>query len=218
MLADRVRMGSGIQKELPPIIIEDFESGNLNNWIIQYPNVGTVENSRTSVYEGEYSLYMRGGNSGEKDNMIYSLKGLPRYPKKGDTVSFKYNHISDGVRFIFAMQDINNYYFVHVYNNTAGGSTLAIDKCVDGNTSTISSLTTETYLLDKNIWYEVRVEWKKDGTIILTLLDGEIVKDSISGVDTEFSSGGIGFIIYADRGKGGSRSEGYVDNIKIGER
>lgn len=180
-----------------PHRVDDFEAD-------LYEDQG---NSLSSYYSGDLTDFARvtdspireGGTAlrGTTNNTgISSTSGLPNYPSKGDTFAFwVYNGTdSSGGEMMFGtdseVREPDN-----MYRAQLGGSdydAIALKKASGGTTTTIADGRVD---IEVGEWYRLIVEW--GDTIKLTLEDeaGNELQTA-SAVDTDYSSGGIGWGAY----------------------
>ena len=174
---------------IPDSVVENFESGDLNDY------VGETEefevNQNTPVFIAENSLKTPGSSAD-----IVSTSGKEKYPEQGDRFSQRvhYNGGSGRTNMVFAVQDIDNYYLVQV---TSGGEiTIFIQN--SGDFTTISEKSVQE--LPNDEWLEFEVVWLTDGTINFEIFGASDENDNkgsslaqLSVNDDTYSDGGIGW-------------------------
>ncbi|UHQ98497.1 right-handed parallel beta-helix repeat-containing protein (plasmid) [Natrinema zhouii] len=188
-----------VEQEPGPGTIDDFEDGNLDQYV---GTLGNYEvNDESPVAEGTYSLKNPGGNAG----MIGSFEGLPRYPEAGDTFAAKVAQTGEGgVAFIgiaFGMQDFDNLYFTRLdWNNDSW----QLWKVESGEFDTIAS--DDLSLTDPGTIYEIVIDWDEDSGITSNLhtTDGEVLASAEAPDEDTFLEGGFG-----------TRRSGMLDDIRI---
>ena len=189
MLADRVRIG--MYKGLIPIpfVVEDFESGNLDNYIFFTDNTATPILTTNNAYEGQYTLVAEINPEISYFGM-YTLTASKYFPTPGYRFSFyigvEGTNSYEGASFLFGVQDENNYYRLHCASASTGAGH-GLDLIKNGESTTLTSTSQSGISLINGV---VIVDWKTDGTI--TVYD-ENMNQVLSTVDTTFTTGGIGF-------------------------
>lgn len=172
-------------------IIDSFEDGALNE------------------YDGETSAYTVSSvpNAADGQNVIrftdtstnyreiYSTSGLPIYPSQGDVIHYNVrSNVSTGSpenvysHLQFGYQDTNNLYKTEIQHAEEkwtlyirqGGAYYKLD----GDNTISGGLSADT-------WYQVEIDWGADGNITARLYDGSTLKSTLTGVDNNFTSGGI---------------------------
>jgi hypothetical protein len=195
--ADRVRALSSV----PCNIIDDFEDGELSEYDFDRGSSGA---SITS------SLTRSGSNAleiSETNTEMMSMEGLDYYPSAGDSFStwVRGTNGADRINITYGVQSHRNRYFARV--NIKQGH-IALYRYEDGDATKLAD---KGISLAEDTWYEVEINWQTDGTHALTLYDDAGSKLShISGSDSTWRSGGIGYDAYL--GDGGTV---YFDSVKM---
>lgn len=171
-------------------IVDDFESGSLDSSYSGDTGVFTV--TTNNAIEGTYRLEQ----TTDSYSQIQSTSGLNAYPQQGDEFRVWLRTGSHSVSApytiaFFGMQDSNNYYFVRLHENDG-------DFEVESE-STVIDTANQSYTT--NTWYEIRVRWDDGltfggsaGDITVDLYDDTGTNlNTISGNDTSYTSGGIGW-------------------------
>lgn len=170
-------------------LIDDFEDGDIS----EYEGDTSGFNVQQAVAkDGSYALEGTNVTSG---HLISSTSGLSSYPSQGSNFSghIRFTNVSAGTGFIlFGTQN---------ETSTPGGYEVRFKPFTDeveltvrdgnGGTTTLDS----TALTHKNnVWYKTEVQWGSDGSIDVTIYNesGSQIT-TLSGADTSYSSGGIGF-------------------------
>lgn len=172
-------------------LIDDFEDGDTSGW------TGDISASTNRTFEGTYSGKV---NVGGTSSNSYSTSGLPAYPEQGDT--FKAHHYYDTNRSQTGIMwggdgscDDNNRYFARV--DGTGKFVLAYESGGANSELDSTNIDESNY---KNQWNEIYVEWGTNGSMKVDWKrpDGSVIL-SLSGTDSNYTSGGIG-VTDNDRG------------------
>jgi len=169
--------------------IDDFEDGDIN----EYENETSGWTATTSTIKaGNYALKYSQSNG--YTQYMYSYKRIKQYPEEGDSFQywFRPTNASDGsYLFFFGKQDdgsFNNQYEIeHRPADSNVGFRLQVDD--SGTDSTIDNAALN---YTDNTWYRVEVDWRND-YITATLSNSSGHLATISGQDSTFEEGGIGF-------------------------
>ena len=190
-------------QESPCNTVDDFEDSDLSEYEFDRGSSGaSIVTSPT--YSGAYALEISGTNT----EMI-SMDGLEHYPAAGDVFStwLRGTNGADQINITYGVQNHTNRYLVRV---DFANDELAIWRHEDG-TSYVLAKETSGFTLGEDTWYEVQIEWKTDGTHVLTLFDKSGSQMSqMSATDSTWTAGGIGYDAYL--GDGGAV---YFDHTQI---
>ncbi len=171
-------------------IVDDFEDGDISEYS---SSTGSYSTTTSTVKNGSYALSWDGSNGAG----IYSTTGLDNYPAQGDVYKgHVYQNSGDDPKVYFGLSDFDNTYFVNVRMDDGR---FVIQKRDGGNQSSIASDTSISGITGE--WLEYEIDWQTDGTISATLYraDGSQMTN-ISGTDTTFSGGGIGWLTHSKNG------------------
>lgn len=187
-------------------IIDDFEDGSLSEYNFDRGSSGASIVS-SPAYNGSNALEISNTNT----EMI-STSGLNSYPEAGDTFRYwvRATGGADDINLTYGVQDHDNRYFVrvdfandnlrlYIYEN---GSATQLDKQTSG------------FTLAEDTWYQVEIDWDREGGHTATLSDtngGKVAQ--VSDTDSTWTSGGIGYDAYL----GSSGGSVYFDYISSGE-
>lgn len=173
------------------VILEDFESGNLN----QYTHVGNDESyaDPASAHDGNYGLYTQGGY---EEQWIYR-DDEQAIVRQGDTIGcwvrlnssylgrsyFGFGASAGGCYCIVLAPNTNTFL---IYNNPGYTSYLTLAE------------TTQNWLADH--WYYVEVGWDNGGGIQARLYDsdGTTLLNELQATDNSIQEGGIAFRAFSD--------------------
>ncbi|WP_224332379.1 hypothetical protein [Haloprofundus halobius] len=184
-------------------VVEAFEYGaqqlgDRYQFLDGQEGVSTTQNVSQS---GSRSLRITGVDSG-----VYTAS-LPDAPTRGDTFSYwvRATGGADTLNFGYAVEDPNNQYYVKLqlpqnnvflYKETNGAKSLV------GQSS-------QGFALGQNNWYQVLVRWQESGRHIVVVADADGTPVTrLSGTDSQYDGGGVGF--YAYLASGGS---GFYDSL-----
>lgn len=184
------------------IVIDDFEAATKDDYIFDSGKSGASFVS-SLTFSGSKALKISGTNT-----EMYKITGLPNEPQAGDVVSYwvRAENGASHINLNYAVQDdaAQSRYFVRVdfdddrlklYKYDSGGVTL-LEKQVSG------------FTLSEDVWYNVQVDWRTNGWHVISLSGGRDTI-TISGNDTTWSKGGIGYDAYLSS-SGGSV---YFDHV-----
>lgn len=211
---------------IAPMIIDDFERTELQYYTIDAPSNSAVEIVSNRSYNGNKSLrlYL------EEDTFtqfifVESLSGLPVYPFRGCKFSLYFaftitpddQHSDTGFHVNFAIDpnNVSSRYSMHIrHKGSSGYPLLSLKK--SGHEVTYLAYSNITTTLETGQWYKLIVDWKKDGTITVTIqrTNGSNVA-SVSAVDTDYSSGGLGFAIGIEKDE--NAIETHIDYVRLEE-
>ena len=182
-------------------VIEDFESGDLSS----YTTYGDpAVNTNSPVKEGSYSLKM------DVDDSAQSTSGLDRYIRQDDVVRYWTQSSSGAVTlFAFFTQNENDRPPGYRVKLDYGGDQVVLQKDSDGG-GPDTDLDTASVTLSGSTWYEVELTPESTGDITATLYDGSGSQlAQVVANDTEFTSGGIGFLHFI------SGEQSYFDYVRV---
>lgn len=166
-------------------LVDGFEDQDLSEYS---KDTGACTIQSTTVKEGTYALQMDDSSA----PAIWSVDGLPRYPKAGDTFQAWWN-VEDGSNAVVLHWGIQHddadwppRYFLQYT-----GSDLYLKKKANGTDTTLAST---AWTASASTWYRSEVQWAEDGTMTCTVYDDAGTQQvQISGTDTDYNSGGVGF-------------------------
>ncbi len=163
-------------------IVDDFESGNLNDYDGGYTSYFSTVSS--PVYEGSNAL--KGGGSGS-NKWITSSSGLSNYPSRGDTFSvwIRGGQSDSQPRTCFGLQDVTDIHSGYGFHADFRDGNIGL---LDGNN--VQSTDSITWITGK--WYRLQCNWGFD-TITVKVFDNGTEVASTSYTDSSHDSGGIGF-------------------------
>jgi len=167
-------------------------------------------NSLGPSYSGVGTLEHTGG-----DIEMFSLPGdgLNNYPSSGDTFScWVLSEGGQGDTYLaYGVQNsLQDFYWVNLdFTNQK----MYLFKRVDGDSTSLEG--TSQISLEEDTWYYLDIYWGTDGTHEIYLYDvNENVVGELTATDSEFTSGGIGFLTYPET----SSDKFYWDYFINGER
>ena len=184
------------------LIVDNFEDNDLDEYRFDRGSSGaSVVTSPTKT--GSHALEIAGTST----EMI-STSWLPHYPSAGSTISYWVRGTggADDLNLSYGVQDHTNRYFVRV---DIANNDLFLFRYEGGNSYQLAE--DATVSLSQDAWYEVEVEWARDGTHTVTLFDNSGTQlAQISATDSTWSSGGIGYDAYLSSGEAV-----YFDSVTI---
>ena len=196
--------------------IDDFEGSDLEEYRFDRGKAGarvahrdgySGSNRFKSAYAGQFSLEIHNDNT---EMTSIPGDGLENYPSAGDTIStyLMPSGGADNLNFSWGVQGHNDRYYVKLDPQSGR---MYLFKLKSGNGTTLDSTAVS---LSQDTWYWLEVYWNTDGTQTVELYDVEgNVLGVVSGQDSEWSDGGIGFDAYlADDG-----GTVYFDQVRIGK-
>lgn len=174
------------------ITVDDFEDGDLNEYDFNSGSTGaSVVSSPT--FNGSKALEISG-----TDTEMIKTTGLPNEPEAGDMFSYWVRATggagSTGVANVaYGVQDHDNQYYLQLdfENNWLGLAKLK------GGSATWLDSAFVTY--QEDVWYQVVVDWRKNGRHVITLRSGEEVAELLDE-DKTWTSGGVGYEAYLTDG------------------
>jgi hypothetical protein len=221
MATSPVRAASG-----DDLIIEDFEDNDLDEYDVDRGSNYSIVSA--PAYEGFYALELADDSAIE----LISTSGLGSYPQAGDTFSvrFRTNGTGNGeqANFTYGVQGHTDRYYVML---NPGTQELGLYKYKNGSTTVLGSAVSASFSADT--WHVLEIEWETDGTQVATLYNDEAKTQlaQVSGSDTEWTNGGIGFDAYLSTGEAvyfdaasfgavdflSEHGQGVVDNFEDGD-
>ena len=148
------------------------------------------------------------------DTEMISTSGLPNYPLAGSTIRYRVRVEagSERMNVTYGVQSHTDRYYVQF---DWGNGYVILWKYKNGDGTTLASDTSISPTPDT--WYQIKVDWRSDGTQIVTVFeeDGTLYGGvgtqltQISGSDAEWLDGGIGYDAYCDAFSGTV----YVDSV-----
>lgn len=183
------------------VVVDDFEDGDLSQYDFDRGESGASVVSNPT-FNGSKALEISGTNT----EMIKTT-GLPNEPAAGDVFSYWVRGTggADLINLTYGVQDHTNRYFVRVnladdrlklYQYEAGTAYLLADQ-------------TSGFSLSEDVWYEVEVDWRKNGRHIVSLNTGSD-RITIEETDTTWMKGGIGYDVYV-----GDTGTVYIDHVTM---
>lgn len=156
----------------------------------------TFDTSTAAAYDGTRSLH---ASYSKTPNRIYSTSGLNLYPERGDVFECYFRITGSGGTtvsdFEWGLQGPNDHYRFEI---DWGNTNLYLTRLSGGSETHLDFDSTMT--VNANSWYRLTVTWDDGtlgntiGTITCRLEDlGSGYSDTLSGRDTTWASGGIGF-------------------------
>ncbi len=174
--------------------VDEFEDGNLSAYSFDRGESGaSVVSSPVRNGDGALSI-------ANVATEMTSTDGLPAYPSAGDTVSYWLRGDGDAAdtNLSYGVQDAKNRYFVRV---DIANADLMLFRYEDDVTHRLASNSTG-YTLSQGSWYELVVDWSEGGNHMATLRDADGNRIAhVTGTDSTWSSGGIGYDAYLDCGQ-----------------
>jgi len=195
--------------DIPDSVVTQPESGDRTHFDIDGfgSDYEIVQSSEAIV--GDYVWESTNTNmSNSRNEALISTSGLNDYPQRGDEFRYYMMEIpsssdNTGIHTVFGVQDSSNWYGVWVQK----GSPVRLEKddsfIAEGSVSLVDGQ-----------WYEVYVVWGSP-TIEVTVYEVDDAGnrqsevETISADDSEYDSGGVGWVLPGDTG-GGIRHNGWV--------
>jgi len=189
-------------------VIDSFEDGSLSEYSFDRGESGaSIIQDSTLAVDGSYLLELSGTST-----ELISTTGLSAYPSGGDTFNYRFRRSPGAVAWniTYGVQDHDNRYYVQF---DVPDTKFRLYKLLDGDSVRIDS-TEVTPSADE--WHRIEVDWQADGTHTVTLFDNSDTQIAqVSGTDTEWSTGGIGFDAYLDSGESVSFDYVTMENPKV---
>ena len=188
-----------------PAIIDDFESGNINNYS---GDTGSFNVTSTNPIQGSNTL-----EGFLTTQYIFSQSGLANYPQAGDSFSFKMRvegnvNVASGM--VFGIQSNTSQNYCVRFVSTAGLDEITFLKNVSsGNFG--QTLTTFAVSPDyNNDDFRFEIDWGTNGVFNIRAFNENTNQQVASGTftDTDYTSGGIGWFV-----SNATSSESYPDRI-----
>lgn len=173
---------------------DGFESGSLD--AAYKGDTGSVSVQQSTVDTGTYALEL----PATSDKAVYRTDVSTDF---GDVLNVALNPNGGTVRFWFAVQSTNpakNHYRVTL--DEAGG-TVKLEKVDGGSVTTIA----DTNQSLNSAWHDVAIDWRLNGDITVDVDEGNTDVATISGNDSTYTSGGLGF----ESGDGSNNN--YADEV-----
>lgn len=192
---DHTQIHSGREIVSANEVIDSFEDSDLAEYSFDRGSSGARVVSNPT-YGGSSVLEISNDNT----EMI-STSGLDHYPSAGDVFSswVRSTGGADDINFTYGVQDHTNRYFVRV---DFANDNLKLYR-YENASSTLIEKQTSGFTLSEDTWYNVEVDWRETGAQIVTLYDcdgGQIAQ--ITGIDSTWTSGGIGYDAYLESSGG----------------
>ncbi|WP_101298391.1 hypothetical protein [Halegenticoccus soli] len=188
-----------------PVIVDDFEDGDLNEYQFDRGRSGAEIASRP-VFRGSNALAIRG-----TDAELTSTSGLKPYPKAGDTFAcwIRASGGADTLQFSYGVQSPGDRYYVKLnYPNQA----VQLYRIQNAGSPTRFGAANQGFTLAQDRWYGIVITWHRDGRQIVRLFDAQGNKlTQFAGRDNTWKRGGIGYDAYL--ASGGSAYFDYVTII-----
>jgi hypothetical protein len=185
-------------------VVDDFEDGDVAEYEFDRGSSGaSVVSSPT--HSGSYALEYTGTST-----EAISTSGLNAYPSAGDTFEYWVRGTggADLTNFTYGVQDHANRYFVRV---NVADDRFKLFKWEGNSTPGPLDKQTSGFTLSQDAWYRVKVRWGTDGSHTVTLFDSAGSQlAQISGTDSTWTSGGVGFDSYLSSGQ-----STYLDDVTI---
>ena len=177
-----------------PKVIDDFEATlyeDQNQTLSDYYGVDTSSFSRSTSSAESGTFGVEASGAGVE---IHSTS-LPNTPvTQGQTIQFFHNqgNANDNNAFYFGVQSVSRDPDSYQLRIIHGNNLIRINVLSGGSKTEIASMTDGG--LSSNEWFRFTIDWATDGKISVTMFDlsGNQL-DSMSGSDTSYTSGGIGF-------------------------
>jgi hypothetical protein len=181
--------------------LSDFYGGNLS----------TATRQQSVVFEGSFALEVDSGNGSIGGD---GSEGLPNYPVSGD--SFRWRILLEqglGTRAgtSFGQQSSGDWFSTGAIATYIAVLDKESDKVQIWKDNVGTKLATTSVSIPEGEWLECQVDWGSGGSINFTVFNSsgfEIA--SISGNDSEYTSGGVGYGVQA-----GGANIAYWDIVEI---
>ncbi|WP_129114543.1 hypothetical protein [Halegenticoccus tardaugens] len=196
--------GSQTGDDSQPVIVDDFEDGDLNEYEFDRGRSG-AEVVTDQAYRGSNALAITG-----TDTELTSTTGLDPYPRAGDTFTcwFRASGGADTLQFSYGVQSPGDRYYVKVnYPNEA----IQLYRVRNTGSPTRYGAANRGFTLAKDRWYGLVITWHEDGRQIVRLYDeGGNKLTQFAGRDNTWKRGGIGYDAYLESG-----GTAYFDYVTI---
>jgi len=171
-------------------VVDDFEDNNLSEYSVNTDAPARFCKTQSNdVISGNYSLKIEGDNESAE---CISTSGLDYYPKRGDTVSFKFLFENDDncktSRILFASSDTLGERGYDIAFRIRDG-TLDLEKRTPSSKTTLDSQNVN-YSNYQDTVLDVAFDWGASD-LTVTLKDGGTTVAQLSATDTQFDAGGI---------------------------
>lgn len=181
----------------------DFDRGSSGAEIVEATDY-SGPSRYTNVYNGRRSLKLS-----ENYTEMISTSGLSPYPSAGDTFAcyFMPSGGADNFNFTWGVQGHDNRYYVKI--KPESGS-MHLFKYKNSEGDVLDSTSGMSMPQDK--WYYIEIDWSTDGNqrVELYNIKGDTLA-TVSGSDSEWTKGGIGFDAYI-----GSGESVFFDHLILG--
>ena len=168
--------------QLASSIVDDFEDSGLSEYT-EDTHLASVTSS--PVYNGSGALALTSPSGGGWTTII-STTGLPAYPASGSTyrVWSRRTDNNGRERVLFGVQDTDSFYCIIVDHPS---TTTELQVHDNGSVTTLDSVNQTPPT--NGTWGYRDIEWLNDGTLNVDM-NGSF---TLSGQDSTFAAGGIGF-------------------------
>ena len=186
------------------LAFDDFEDNDLSEYEGDLSSPDYFETSSSFNYEGSYGLGAEPGQESQQTtDGIYGTT-TPLIVSQGQTIRFFQYVVAtsdDEPCFLFGVQDpgTDHHNYAVCLDPFDDNLALTADVSSDNESGTTTELAS-TPVTYSTGWYEVEVGWQTDGTIDVNVYDGGSPFASITGNDTTYTSGAIGFSFWAQHG------------------
>lgn len=174
-----------------PVVIDDLEAGNLNDYDLSDDGFGNVGVTDTVAYSGTYSVYSDGEGFGTR-RLLASSGTFSDEPDNGNT-TFSLRWRAAGNRtpaMMFGVQSDTSSYGIRC--NTNDGALQILTFASDGTSTAIAN--GGDLSIPTGVWHRYECTW--DGSDLearVYLGDGSSSDSTVSASDSTHSSGGVGF-------------------------
>jgi hypothetical protein len=175
------------------LVIDDFEDGDLDEYVFDRGSSGATVQTQAAYYSS-HALKL-------SDTTIeaISTSGLNTYPNAGDTFRLWVlaRNGAGTFNFAYGVQDHDNRYLVQLNFDE---NTLKLFR-YEGAQAYLLAKVTSGFCLAADEWYRLEIDWRNDGGHTATLINGsEDRLGSVSGTDSMWTNGGVGFDAYLSSG------------------
>jgi hypothetical protein len=171
-------------------IIDDFEDGNLDEYQHDTSRSGRASIVSSPTLSGSHALAISNENA-----ELISTSGLGTYPSQGEIFNYwvRATGGADQINLTYGVQDHTNRYFVRV--DFDDDWLMAFE--FENSEYTQIAEATSGFVIPEDQLLRVEIYWQRDGTHEITLFDsGGNVLSRISGTDSTWTDGGIGYDAY----------------------